>query len=1332
MAAPILKWKRVTNTAGPCPRPRHGHRAVAIKDLMVVFGGGNEGIVDELHVYNTATNQWFVPAVRGDIPPGCAAYGFVCDATRILVFGGMVEYGKYSNELYELQASRWEWKRLKPKPPKNGQPPCPRLGHSFTLLGSKAYLFGGLANDSEDPKNNIPRYLNDLYSLELKQNSNTIAWDIPQAGGQPPPPRESHSCAAYSEKDGRRPRLIIYGGMSGCRLGDLWQLDCETMTWTKPVVQGISPLPRSLHSATVIGNRMFVFGGWVPLVMDDIKVATHEKEWKCTNTLASLNLDTMTWEPLAMEVFEDALPRARAGHCAVAVHSRLYIWSGRDGYRKAWNNQVCFKDLWFLETEKPPAPSRVQLVRASTNTLEVCWGAVPTADAYLLQLQKYDLPPAQTITPAAVPLSNTLSKTSTATTQSQPTIIRAPSTVNAAIRQKTPVSINAGSSAIRVVSASSPQILTLGQKGITTTAGGQMTGIAALAAAAAATQKIPGTTSTTTTPVSGIKVVTPSIVTSGMKMANVQGKQIAGQLIPGTQTVRVAPPGATVLKAGAGIGAGTKQIITVHKTGTASSQPQIVTLVKTTQGMTVATPKTPLPQGATIVKLVTTQAGSGKPTTIITSSNPGATPSTILGISSVQPQTSTSKSVNTIIKTIPTSLISMAKSGGALTSTTPGTKTIVIAAPKGQAGSFGTPTKIITSVPKLSGGGNTQFIVVSPQPGSGAGGVVGSKPITLTASQLASSLASGGSTAQIVSAGGTSASKPVVTILTTSAQSMATSTLGNVMTAATSKAGTSILPTVSNPTPTISIVAQPAPNPTAQLPATTSVQLSVTPSVKALTSLTGSTTQSSATPVRISILPSPQNASSLVNPSSAVTQVVSEVAGVKSESQNESASVKKESVEGEGTVKGVETKPDIQTAGSGTKLKTEADIKDGNQVKNKVMDDLVKLEKEAGSGEPMDTSAAPNNSVNGDLVKAAAGAASVRMTVAPATTAVSHSSTSDPADPLATLATAAVTTAASAAAASATTLVKQETSSAAPIPATGPQPLPTSTTPVAVVTPVAATATTNGLPSSADATDSKQGIKSESAVKTAGVVVKKEANQWYDVGIIKGTTCLVSHCHLPSESNQGNGDDIDVVSIPDHSVLKRQELLPGTAYKFRVAGINACGRGPFSEVSAFKTCLPGFPGAPSAIKISKSSEGAHLSWEPPQNTAGKITEYSVYLAVRNAAAAQVDQKPGSPAQLAFVRVYCGPSPSCVVTTASLASAHIDYTTKPAIIFRIAARNEKGYGPATQVRWLQDAGQSPAAAANKVTIKRPLAAGDIKAASPPNVKKLKNEDEHDKL
>lgn len=62
-----------------------------------------------------------------------------------------------------------------------------------------------------------------------------------------------------------------------------------------------------------------------------------------------------------------------------------------------------------------------------------------------------------------------------------------------------------------------------------------------------------------------------------------------------------------------------------------------------------------------------------------------------------------------------------------------------------------------------------------------------------------------------------------------------------------------------------------------------------------------------------------------------------------------------------------------------------------------------------------------------------------------------------------------------------------------------------------------------------------------------------------------------------------------------------------------------------------------------------------------------------------------------------MRVYCGPNPSCLVQSSSLSNAHIDYTTKPAIIFRIAARNEKGYGPATQVRWLQ--GEHPVTTAS---------------------------------
>lgn len=384
----VLKWQKVYNPTGPQPRPRHGHRAVAIKDLMIVFGGGNEGIVHELHVFNTTTNQWFVPVTKGEVPPGCAAYGFVVDGTRLLVFGGMVEYGKYSNDLYELQASRWEWKRLKPLPPKQGPPPCPRLGHSFTLLNGKVYLFGGLANESDDPKNNIPRYLNDLYTLELYPNSSMTVWDIPLTFGQLPPPRESHSGVAYTDRNSGKSSLIIYGGMSGSRLGDLWILDVDSMSWSRPEVGGPPPLPRSLHTATVIGHHMYVYGGWVPLVPDESKLATHEKEWKCTNSLASLNLESMTWDNIALDKFEECVPRARAGHSAVAIQTRLYIWSGRDGYRKTWNNQICCKDLWYLEVGVPPQAGRVALVRAGTTSLELSWPGLNTVTTYLLQVQK--------------------------------------------------------------------------------------------------------------------------------------------------------------------------------------------------------------------------------------------------------------------------------------------------------------------------------------------------------------------------------------------------------------------------------------------------------------------------------------------------------------------------------------------------------------------------------------------------------------------------------------------------------------------------------------------------------------------------------------------------------------------------------------------------------------------------------------------------------------------------------------------------------------------------------------------------------------------------------
>ncbi|PIK62823.1 putative host cell factor 1 isoform X2 [Apostichopus japonicus] len=1308
-------------------------------------------------LFSIATNQWFVPAVRGDIPPGCAAYGFVSDGTRLFIFGGMVEYGKYSNELYELQASRWEWKRLKPRSPKIGPVPCPRLGHTFTLVGSKAYLFGGLANDSDDPKNNIPRYLNDLYTLELRSGYPNLSWDLPEVHGTLPPARESHTCVSYSGREEKSPRLIVYGGMSGCRLGDLWQLNIDAMTWIRPDVHGPVPLPRSLHSATTIGNRMFVFGGWVPLVMDDVKVAAHEKEWKCTNTLASLNLETMTWEPLSMEVFEDAIPRARAGHCSVNIHTRLYVWSGRDGYRKAWNNQVCCKDLWYLETEKPPAPSRVQLIRASTNTLEVSWGNVPTADVYLLQLQKYDMPGQTSSSSAGLPVTPGAS----------------------------PIKVNQNAKSL---GSTKPAIGT----GTSSTAAG-MSGIAALAEAAAATQKIrqpvinTGTGTAVISPIQspGLTIVsraltgTTGLLSPGIGQQAGKGKVIKpinvispNQVQPGLANTGNLKP-VIVQQKPLTPGAKTVTVVQTIPKGTAVQAKPFTspTINPVNASSQLVTSRSPL-QGTTIVKLVsTTQAMSKKGVPTVTSVL-GKPQTSLLNLGNIQQQGTS------IIKTIPVNQSMLKPSiaptpGGAkqptivtvtskvLTNTTsgkvistglPNQQKIVITSQGGAqqallkaAGGGNSPITIIRAVtPQGQGAGHSgtktiQIITNSAglksglnQPGAAAAILksissqgIGNAPIKITTTTGVS-----GVTTKLVTipvsalAGGVSNLSNLISnsnLATTSAQIAANTKavskvspglFAGVMTTKSPAPATLISTTKTTPAPGLLLAGVAANQATGAAPmltgaavvkpttATSTIVATTLAKTAFATPAVVSTTVPAIKPVDyppkpVTIVTAPSTTSEKTSPTAATAATASTTPAASGTPAAQNTGEAKGTSE-QGKTTASETTSAANSTSTSTTTKpnsvttTKPTIHTTNSVNTTTSKTLtantsvaagtptVKTEP-SQAATPMDTSSAimPPPAVP-PLPTQVNGVPQTKMEPKTNGATPEAMDTSEKPKPAADADD------------------KSIAMTIASLASGGQMPPPKFEPPVKI---------SNGL----DAIKQEPMDPSVSKVTT----VRREANQWYDVGIIKTTTTTVAHFFLPSEASQRNEDDIDVVSVPDHSVLKKQELQPGTAYKFRVAGINACGRGPWSEISAFKTCLPGFPGAPSAIRISKGNDGAHVSWEPPTNTNGEILEYTVYLAVRVRRSCG-DQKPG-PAALAFVRVYCGPNPYCVVSSTHLASAHVDTTSKPAIIFRIAARNEKGYGPATQVRWLQD-NQSGKLAAPKRSATAAAAAADSTQAS----------------
>uniref|UniRef100_A0A8D0H5A4 Host cell factor C1 n=1 Tax=Sphenodon punctatus TaxID=8508 RepID=A0A8D0H5A4_SPHPU len=1780
------RWKRVVGWSGPVPRPRHGHRAVAIKELIVVFGGGNEGIVDELHVYNTGKG--------GGRDGGAASQHDSSHRSPVL-------RPCISNQApSSFQASRWEWKRLKAKTPKNGPPPCPRLGHSFSLVGNKCYLFGGLANDSEDPKNNIPRYLNDLYILELRPGSGVVAWDTPITYGVLPPPRESHTAVVYTEKDSKKSKLVIYGGMSGCRLGDLWTLDIETLMWNKPSLSGVAPLPRSLHSATTIGNKMYVFGGWVPLVMDDVKVATHEKEWKCTNTLACLNLDTMAWEPILVDTLEDNIPRARAGHCAVAINTRLYIWSGRDGYRKAWNNQVCCKDLWYLETGKRKVSSRVQLVRANTNSLEVSWGSVPTADTYLLQLQKYDIPAATS--PATNPVPS--------------------------------VPVNPPKSPAPAAAApTAATVQPLAQMGITL-----------LPQAAARTQEswLPAPPSWLPAPRSSPLAPTPLSENPGVLAPESTTTYHFYSAARHVQhfTVRFSVTGPCLeglqSQVDSGEGTDTHPHFTDGKTETErlqrssrvflfwqiSNLGKVMSVVQTkpvqssaVTGQASSGPVTqiiqtkgPLPAG-TILKLVT--SADGKPTTIITSSQAGGTGTkpTILGISSVSPNT-TKPGTTTIIKTIPMSAI-MTQSGSTGVTSSPGMKSpITIITTKVMTSGTGTPAKIITAVPKLATGhgqqGVTQVVLKGApgQPGTilrtvPMGGVRLVTPVTVSAVKptvttlvvkgttgvttlgtvtgtVSTSLAGAGGhntnaslatpittlgtiatlSSQVINPAAITVSaaqttmtaagalgtptitmQPVsqptqVTLITTpsgveaqpvhdlpvsilasptSEQPTATVTIaesgqgdqqpgtvtlvcsnppcethdtGTTNTATTSVVGSlggqgqvqfvcdgqeggglqpngSVVRVCSNPpcethetgttnTATTARVERVPTNPPWRLvcsnppcemhetgttntattatsgmgqqrvcsnppcemhetgttnTATTATsgmgqqRVSVPPCQTKQTNTTSTTmsvkadipTEQPCTVRMVSLLPETTRESMPGTPTPSGDGQRAPGGGRQCESHHThttNTATTARSLMGRGQPEGGQRVPvnppchTQQTTTTHTTMSVRADVPTEQPctVRMKVCSNPPCETLETGTtntattatsgtgqrvcsnppcetletgttntattatsnvaaGQPEGTPPAPANPPcetrqiisTGTTMTASVGSdgaqpsSSVLLpgesseagkapelatpgtsqlppqspaprvcsnppcethetgTTHTATTVTSNMSTNQAQPPAAngqgepesapgetTAASSPSTTAAAAptavpsAPSRALTTVTQSTPAPGPSvpsisslteappeeaappteppapPSTEPSleapvsaqpmqltqatptpqeravppvpaaPRPTASLPTealrpapqaALAAPMEAAAPQVPLPAqqpmavvvlppstpaahpppeveqlslpqelmaegqAGTTTLMVTGLMPEELAVTAAAEAAAQAAAqaaateeppcsfsssarrcphptWWGAPCCplapqtepspsgsgrapcglpglrcpalprRGVVCslggrfrhgLPNPANLPLPPRQD-----DSGTIPDYSQLKKQELQPGTAYKFRVAGINACGRGPFSEISAFKTCLPGFPGAPCAIKISKSPDGAHLTWEPPSVTSGKIIEYSVYLAIQSAQAGE--PKSAAPAQLAFMRVYCGPSPSCLVQSASLSNAHIDYTTKPAIIFRIAARNEKGYGPATQVRWLQESSKDGSMA--KPANKRPLSSPDM--------------------
>ncbi|BFZ07916.1 hypothetical protein BsWGS_10955 [Bradybaena similaris] len=263
---------------------RCGHNAVCVKDELIIWGGYNETgrfkYCDPsiLWVYNLDLDMWM------RYKPGESQPEMRSGACSVLVwpfwyiFCGHTVEGNV-NDMYRLDLINLIWQQVLVKGPLIS----PRDKASAWAYGNRIYCFGGFGV--------IP------YSY---------LWD--------------RSMNAFSEED-----------LSGRGWNNqLLYFDTEKSEWVDVKCQGPKPTERAAHSAVVVDDTVYIFGG------------RHKKDR--LNDLHLLNLKTHTWSGRIQ--FQSDEPVGRSWHTMSWLSkTSLLLYGGYD------NNRQPLDDAWQLNID---------------------------------------------------------------------------------------------------------------------------------------------------------------------------------------------------------------------------------------------------------------------------------------------------------------------------------------------------------------------------------------------------------------------------------------------------------------------------------------------------------------------------------------------------------------------------------------------------------------------------------------------------------------------------------------------------------------------------------------------------------------------------------------------------------------------------------------------------------------------------------------------------------------------------------------------------------------------------------------------------------------------
>eukprot|EP01012_Entosiphon_sulcatum_P038461 TRINITY_DN4992_c0_g1_i1.p1 TRINITY_DN4992_c0_g1~~TRINITY_DN4992_c0_g1_i1.p1 ORF type:complete len:1892 (+),score=203.26 TRINITY_DN4992_c0_g1_i1:22-5676(+) len=182
-----------------------------------------------------------------------------------------------------------------------------RANSAASVVANNAVVFGGAG---------ATNIVNDLLHISIPK----LATTTHQSAFDAPPPRSLHTSCVVGDS------ILLFGGceMDNTPKGDLWAFGLRTGQWRQLHPQGTRPASRCSHSATVIGDRMFIMGGSLiggDLTNDLWSFIGLESDPQWQVHVASANSDTS----------QAAVPQPRTEHTLLAIGTYLAVLGGFGG-----------------------------------------------------------------------------------------------------------------------------------------------------------------------------------------------------------------------------------------------------------------------------------------------------------------------------------------------------------------------------------------------------------------------------------------------------------------------------------------------------------------------------------------------------------------------------------------------------------------------------------------------------------------------------------------------------------------------------------------------------------------------------------------------------------------------------------------------------------------------------------------------------------------------------------------------------------------------------------------------------------------------------------------